>query len=365
MLPAFSSRFGAVALAVLLAFSLALPALMAASGLLKRRDVYPAIAWKHGPFLWIQQKIFDDPSDVDIAFVGSSHIWNAIDTPYVQKELSLRLGRKAEVFTLGWPWGGFDAVYIIAHDLLDHRRVHTIVITDEGSGEMPHYQSSRWFRFGENSEALQGLPLTSQAKLYGGAVLGAPRQLLSLVRPNLPDDPIQARNTFWDTYYHAPNVAANLGALRARLAYGATSDFAPFNPRGSVTPEDALAYSTQTKEHFRFGGPETSPYPLHFVRKLAELCRARGTRLVILQTPYFPDRAQPAIPVRERWNEILGSSVVVAGVAPATLFGGIPDADIAKLFYEDWHLNQNGQALFTPVITPLLLKLYADADHRD
>jgi hypothetical protein len=42
---------------------------------------------------------------------------------------------------------------------------------------------SRWFRIGEDSEALAGLPWIAQARLYGGAVLGMPRQLLSLAAP--------------------------------------------------------------------------------------------------------------------------------------------------------------------------------------
>src|SRR3954453_8385081 len=125
MKPAFSSPRQASAFALLLASLLAMPAVMARTGRLHRRDVYPTIAWKYGPFPWIQQKIFAETRDADMVFLGSSHLWNAINTPYVQARLSERLGREAEVFSLGWPWAGFDAAYVIARDLLDHRRVHT------------------------------------------------------------------------------------------------------------------------------------------------------------------------------------------------------------------------------------------------
>jgi hypothetical protein len=183
MSTAFSSPRQAAAFALLLAVLLALPALVAGTGWLDRRDVYPAIPWKYGPFPWIQQKIFAETKDVDMVFLGSSHIWSAVDTPYLQKKLTEQLGREAEVFTLGWPWPGFDASYTIARDLLDHRRVHTLVIDDEGGSDVPHVNSSRWFRIGEDSEALAGLPWIAQARLYGGAVLGMPRQLLSLAAP--------------------------------------------------------------------------------------------------------------------------------------------------------------------------------------
>src|SRR5437016_3433798 len=220
MRPAFSSLRSAIAFALTIVVVLLMPALVAKTNAPKRRDVYPTIAWKYGPFPYIERKIFDEKSDVDMVFMGSSHVWNSINTPYVQQKFSEKLGRNAEVFSLDWPWGGFDAVYIIAHDLLERRRVHVLMIYDEGLGrgvDGPHPHSSRWFRIGENSEALEGLPLISKAQLYGGAVLGMPRHLLSVVRPNLMEDPEHGRPNFFDEYYRAPNIAQNLGALRARL----------------------------------------------------------------------------------------------------------------------------------------------------
>jgi hypothetical protein len=364
--PAFSSPRAALGFGLTLAFVIALPALVGETGCLRRRDVYPAISWTYGPFPWIQQKIFSEKSDVDIAFAGSSHIWNGIDTPYVQRALSAQLGQRAEVFTIAWPWPGFDALYFIAKDLLDHRRVRVLVINDEGGSdnEIPQQHASRWFRMGENSEALAGLSFTSQAKLYGGAVLGMPRQLLSMVRPNIVDDPLLARDTYWDNYYQAPNIAANLGSLRARISYGVSKDFTPFHPRSLAEPTDVMNYSPGKPGPFRFTGPRTLAYNLHFAQKLARLCAERGTHLVVLQMPYFPDRRQKAILVRENWPRVLGAPAEIVGVSPAKLFEGLSDANVQKFFFEDWHLNENGQEFFTPVIAPALLEIYASTKGR-
>ncbi len=89
---------------------------MAQTGVLRRRDAYSSIPWRAGPFPWLQLKVFDETKDADIVFIGSSQLWCDVDTPYVQKQLSQQLGREAEVFTLGWPWSGFDAAYTIAHN---------------------------------------------------------------------------------------------------------------------------------------------------------------------------------------------------------------------------------------------------------
>jgi hypothetical protein len=357
--PAFSSTGQATAFALLLAVLLAMPVLAAGTGWLKRRDVYPAIAWKFGPFPFIQQQIFAETGDVDMVFLGSSHIWAAINTNFVQKQLSKQLGREAVVFSLGWPWDGFDASYVIARDLLEHRRVHTMVIYDELGANRPHLHSSRWFRIGEDSEALAGLPWRGKLGLYGSAVLGMPRQLLSVVRRNLLEGTAQGRPNFWTKVYRARDFAEQRGALVARLAYNNSRDFVPFESHGSATPADVRIYSAETRDAFEFTGAAIAPYQLHFARKLAQLCQERGTRLVFLNTPSFPDRARRVISERQLWPEVLGAPADIVGIAPAKLFAGIGEADVRKLFYEEGHLNQNGQELFTRLIAPALLETYA------
>lgn len=359
MRPAFSSTRQMVAFAITVAILLFLPAIMGKTHTLDRKNVYPEIAWKYGPFPYIQQKIFDETGDVDVAIVGSSEIWCMIDTPYVQKKFSEHLGRDAEVFTLGWPWPGFDAAYIIARDLLERRRVKVMVIYDESrNGDASHTHASRWFLIGPDSEVLPGLPTKAQARLYAGAVLGMPRHLLSLTRPNLLEDPEQCRPNFWNTYYRAPNVALQRGALNARLAYNVSPDFVEFNASGLASPEDFRIHSDQTAGDFKFTAARPHPYQLHFVRKLAELCRKHGTRLVVLNTPSFQERNNTDIRERFNWDEILGTAADVVGIAPAKLFAGIAPDDVVRLYYEGGHFNVNGQNLYTPLITPVLLKLY-------
>ncbi len=363
MSPAFSSPRQTIAFTLLLGVLLALPALVAKTGWLDRRDVYPAIPWKYGPFPWIQQEIFADTGDADVVFLGSSHIWNGVDAPYVQRKLSEQLGRDAKVFSLCWPWPGFDALYIVGRDLLNHRHVHMLVINDDGGTDVPHLHSARWFRMGENSEALPGLPWLTQAKLYGGAVLGMPRQLLSLVRPNLLEDPTRVRRTFWDTYYHAPNVAEQLGSLRARLAWNVSPDFVPFQAHGDAMPADVLLLSPETRAAFQFA-PEPHAYQLHFAQKLARLCQERGTRLVVLKTPLYGESGPIAVSAPELSPDVLGAPADFMGVPPERVFAGLSDTDVRKLFFDPTHLNQNGMEMFTPLITPTLLKLYAAPVHR-
>jgi len=354
---AFSSGRQATACALLLATLISLPHLMAKTGWLERDQVYSGIPTRLGPFPWIHKVIYSDHADIDMAFVGSSKMWNAIDTPYVQRAFSERLGRDAKVVTLGWPWAGFDEVYLIARDLIERHRVRTLLVYDDSRGEdIPHATSTRTFRIGESSEALSGLPLLAQIRLYGGAVLAAPRHLLSAVRP--AKDPTVNLGSEWTTPYYAPPTEERLGALRAGVSGGFDPHLVPLAPTSRALPADALIYSEETRALFEFSGPPLAPYQLHFARKLAQLCRDRGTRLVVVHVPTLAERLQSKVTERVSWPDLLGRDVALVGIPPAKMFSGMSDSDLGALFYEGVHLNRNGQDLFTRLITPSLQKLY-------
>jgi hypothetical protein len=364
MAPAFSSTRQVAAFALLLAVLLVLPMFGAAIGWRDRRDVYAATPWECGPFTWIQRQVFTETKDVDIAILGSSKLWAAIDTPYLEKKLSEHLGRDAEVFTLGWPWSGFDGLYVIARDLLEHRRVHTLCVYDEGQGRGLHFNSWRWFRIGENSEPVTEVSWLTQARFYGGAVLSMPRNLLSLARPNLVEDTELDRPTHWTKTWRALHFAKQRGAFTVPLAYNHKPDYVPFHPEGNATPADALIYSAETRSRFDFIGPELSTYQLHFARKLAGLCKNHGTQLVFLHVPSLPERERTVVSERVLWPEVLGAPAEVTGIPPTSMFAGIPREDVSKLFLDDGHLNQSGEEMFTRLITPAFFKLYDSYSNR-
>jgi len=358
MRPAFASQKTIFSLSLLLAIIMALPALVSSTGWKDRRDIYPAIPLSQGPFQWVQEKVFGETGDIDVVFMGSSHIWSGIDAPFVQRKLSERLGRPAKVFTLAWPWAGIDAEYIVGRDLLERRHVRMLVIDDTGGGDHPHLNSSRWFRIGSDSEAMQGLPLLPRARLYSSAVLGMPRQLLTFLRPNKLDDHFNGRLNDSVSYASIPQ---NLGALRVPMIWDAPR-FVPFQPRGNAKPDDTLVYSQATRSQFRFP-PAPNVYQLHFARKLAQLCKARGTRLVILKMPIFGEDGPIVVSAPELSPNLLGPSVDVVGIPPRLLLSGVSAGDVKKLFVNSVHLNQNGMEMFTPLVTGALLRIYESPAH--
>src|SRR5580698_8357613 len=111
MSPAFSTTRQATAFGLLLLLLLLLPVLIGKSCLPPREEIYSSLPWGAGAYPYLEDQIFNQKEDIDIAFMGSSRMWWGIDTPQVEAQLSQKLGRKAVVSSLCWNAPGFDPFY--------------------------------------------------------------------------------------------------------------------------------------------------------------------------------------------------------------------------------------------------------------
>lgn len=362
MRPAFSSTRHAAAFALLLLVLLLSPALAGKKFLPPREEIYSSIWWPNGDFPYMDGQIFREKGDMDIVFMGSSHIWGAFDTPHVQEQLSKLLGRPACVRTFGWGGPGYDEVYFVAQDLLAHRKLKMLVIDDDcNESDQPQPLASKMFRFGDNEESLDGLPPATKAAYYFASIAGMPRNLLSLIRSNIPAD--LTSTNYWMVRSRTRNIADNLGTITARIGFRSAPDvepapFASYAPQTSVQPSDVCIYSQGTKTNFAFSSAGLPPMQLHFAQKISALAQENGCRLVIVHIPTFEERHSTVISGPTFWPDALHTNVTMFGIPPATLFKGLTDDDIRKLYSDSVHLNANGQKYFTALMTPVLLEIY-------
>lgn len=360
MRPAFSSLRQAVGFTLLLLAFLVAPALAGKKLLPPRREIYSSIWWANGDFPYMDGQIFQDKGDLDIVFMGSSHIWAGLDSPSIQEQLSQQTGRPAAVRTFGWGGPGFDALYLIAQDVLSQRHVHMLVLDDGYSTtDQPHTLTAQMFRFGDDADALTGLPAPFQAAYYFASIAGMPRNVLSLARTNLSAD--MDAPSYWETNSRALNIPRNLGAITTRVGFrdssGVVAPFVAYTPQTGAQPSDVCLYSPETKTNFVFGG-SLPAMQLHFAQKLAASAQAHDTRLVIIHMPTFDERRSTVISMPVCWPDALHADVTLIGIPPATLFQGLTDDDIRKLYSDSVHFNQNGQNYFTRLMAPNLLKIY-------
>ena len=361
MRPAFSSTRTAAAFALLLLALLALPVVVGKHLLPPRAQAYAVQGWGNGPYPWIRNQIFEETNAIDIAFIGSSHLFNAIYTPYVQAQLSARLGRPAVVRTICWGGAGYDGLYLITQDLLAHRQVRLLVFYDENTG-VRNSQIPTLFRFGDNAAVLPGLSPSEQSLLYCAALIGMPRNLLSLLRPNLPAPLVTGQPNYWTLTANSPNPATQLGCLSVRKGFApdpltAAAPFAPFTQATVARPADAVIFAADAKTNFEFSTAPIPTWQIHFARRFAALLPAHGVRPVMLYLPVLAEARAPVIAERAFWPDILDGATLL-GVPPVKLFGGLTDAELHQLYGDPVHFNQNGQDYFTRLITPALIGLY-------
>jgi len=365
MRPAFSSTRQAAAFVLLLLALLLAPALAGKKILPSREAIYSSIWWENGDFPYMDGQIFREKGDLDIVFMGSSHLWAAFDTPYVQDQLAEKLGRPVAVRTFGWGGAGYDEIYFVAQDLLEHRQTRTLVIDDDiNESDQPHLLAPRMFRFGDNAPALNGLPWSFQAAYYFGSIMGLPRNLLAMVHTNLPAD-LNATN-YWQMRADAENFADNLDSFTARIGYRDNPEnkpepFVNYTPDTGLSPLAVSVYSPATETNFLFFDNGLPGMQLHFIQKLNELVSKNRCKLVVIHVPTFEERRATYISMSEALHRLLPDANL-AGIAPATLFKGLTDDQIRELYSDSFHLNENGQKYFTTLMTPTLLKLYESAN---
>ena len=349
MLPAFRSDRSAISYCALLIVLLCLPLVTSWIGHPPREQAYAGVSAAAGPVGMHVREIFRDFSDADLLFLGSSLVRAGVDEPTVEKALSAHLGRPAHVEMLALNWQGLDMQYFLLRDYLKTHHVGLIVwnLPVPGSRNLePHVQAFRWARLGEYSDALSGLPPRYRLALYGDMVLGAPRELLSHLRPNLlskqeMDSQVRSERTGY---------------------YGAS--FVPESADSAAIPTLEQSYENPPYILVHAAGKPLDPYEDHFARKIVELARETHTKIALLHIPIDSEQGLDYMPERETWADTLHTNAPMVGSTSAVLFKGVNQERIRD-FYRDQHFNINGSILFTRSMVPAILEAFGARESHE
>lgn len=345
--PAFRSDAQAAGFALLIAFALALPVLLAKVHPGGREYQYSAVREEDGAFSFVRHEIFHVKDDIDIVFAGNSTTWAGFDSPLVESALSRALGRRARVVTFGSYWPGLDVPYMEIHDALQHKRIGMVVLsvprTEFNDGPSP--VGVRFLSYSDPPDTRADLPLDYRMELYAGYVLRSPRDLLNWIRPIRPIP---------------SGYAAHNGSMHADKGYEG-APFTRFVPPVPALDASRMIYSAATRGRFHFTGNGPPPYHVFYLRKLAKLLSAAHTRFVVVNLPIQDDGRSATAIERQCWPQLAGPSTILAGIPPATLFRGLTDAQIKLLYYDSVHLNSNGSEYVTRALLPALLDIYGGA----
>jgi len=336
----------AVAYLLLLCLFLLLPPLLYRAGLPPRSEAYKSITSHVGSIGEIVRAIYQDRSDGDIVFLGSSLTNAAISQPTVHSALAAHLGRSAHTAVLALNWQGVDLQYYMLRDYLSTHKLRLLVwnLPQPHSRvfDQPHRAAFSFIRFGEYPDALDGLAFHYRVALFAEMVLGAPRQVLSRLRPNRLGPEAMDLNLEISHlgYYSQPFVEDSLP---------------PAVPQRDT---DLLDLNSPL---LRVEGPGLGPYNLHFARKILALAASHGCTVLLLHIPLDAEIGLRTVPEIADWSVELHTDSRILAIPSADFFPGMDKSRVLH-FYRDRHLNGNGRTAFTNRIIPSLLRAYDQAN---
>jgi hypothetical protein len=302
MAPVFSTTRKAAGFLALLLGALLLPVVLRMGGSAGRDRVYDSVPSEAGPFSFVAKQIFYEGSDIDLLILGDSLLWVGVDALHVQRELSRALGREAHVVVIAANWAGTDLRYMLLRDLLEHRKVRMLLLslpTSVDLSDRPHVQAFRWLRYGDVPEVMSLLPTRDRAAVFSANVLGAPRQLLALTRPDRSTD--------------ADDVSLNLGAKLVRKGYRGAQFFEQPIASPALAARQVL-YSKDTKDRWRFEGPKLGSYHGAFLRSTGDLIRKHNIVTAVVHVPVDTERGQTVVQQRLYAPDALGIDALMIGV---------------------------------------------------
>jgi hypothetical protein len=176
-------------------------------------------------------------------------------------------------------------------------------------------------------------------------VLGAPRELLAHIRPNLvsPDELAVPMRSDKLGYYGAP--------------------FVPEPTDASPVPAEQ-SYGSPPYDFVRGTGKPLNAYENHFAQQITKLAAGNHVKLALLHIPIDSELGLGYMPERARWVDALHTNAPIIGVPSNVLFKNT-DATIVHNYYRDQHFNINGSLLFTRTIVPAILKAYDERQTND
>jgi len=87
---------------------------------------------------WIYHRLFENPTNIDIAFIGTSHTGCGIDDVLIEKNIAADYGKKINVANIAYCGGGRNLDYLMLKDLLNNKSPKAIIIELKNNNELIH-----------------------------------------------------------------------------------------------------------------------------------------------------------------------------------------------------------------------------------
>lgn len=250
---------------------------------------------------WIFERTHFDSTPIDVAFIGTSHTQSGVDDARVEARLR-ELGVAQHVVNFAVPHLGRDLEYVVVRDLLEHRRVRTLVVElQETEARAPH---PGFQRLGQAHDFVQ-TPWLLNTGLFENLVrlpLRQAKYALASAMPRAFDvqpgfDPATYEGPHWNDTY----VAHGFTEARTRQKGWDYHQAELEQLRRETDGKEALARRLDAlplQDNLMFRYNEI------YLRRIAELARDKGAQVIFLYLPAPDTRRLPRV---ARWTPQYGT----------------------------------------------------------
>ena len=351
MHPTFRSKRSAAAFCALLVVLLTLPVTLTWMGPPSREQNFISNSNNAGPIGFDAAQMYGS-GDSDVVIIGSSRVLLGLRPDLIQEGLSAHLGHPAVVGFLPLNWPGEDMHSYVLRDYLDHHHTRLVIWNipqAKAYNNQPHVTADLWAIYGQHEGDLSKLPLFDRVVLYADMVFGAPRELLSKMRPNLIGEDEK------DFYAYARFTHED---PEHKLGFMGTPFVTDSPPRPAADERYLIPI---TSPLLKVTGPAPEPYQIRFIREFADVAKQHGSTLVLLHIPEVGEYGESDLPELMSWPQMLGPDYQMIGAPGTTWFAGM-DRERQQHFYaDDLHFNKNGAIWFSEKIVPSIIEAYEQA----
>jgi len=249
--------------------------------------------------LWIYDRINNNSTPIDVAFIGTSRTIHAINDSVLQKQLLTVYSIKTHLANLGYYRFGRNMNYVIIKELLKKRTVKTIVLEVTSDEDI-----SSNLDFGYMADLIDVIYPAHINQVYFSDLCKSFNVHLSYIKYklNLENDTINC-------------------VLPQIYGYGNSTQLANLNDLKHMDRYPVTNY---------FGRWPNILYPRAYLNKIAELCKANNVKLYFLYIAGYTTYSRPPLELDtyKKYGQVF--------LPPYTI------SDHAENFMDEAHMNNTG-----------------------
>lgn len=280
---------------------------------------------------WIYERIHFDATPIDVAFIGTSHTQSGIDSRTVEQNMACE-GQSVHVVNMAVPHLGRDIEFLVVRELLEHRRVKTLVLEVQSlESRAPHPGFQRLATVKDIATA----PIFINTGLFENWARLPMRQLVLAAKTWMPQY-FGMRTIFDQKDYEGSHFDDTLMLHGTTVERTAVHSREHFEGDLKKIQEDIRNKNALTHKVERIAGVNSNllyRYNDYYLNKIIGLAKQHGVELIFLYLPYLD---APHAPERTAWMAGKGPMLVPSGVIHE-----------AALWQNADHLNHDGAQILS------------------